>query len=811
MTDDSAPCSYGRSKSLSGVLPNMTISLDIFRMRKTLLRIPGIMGLIALWLLVFGFPAWAADGADLRRAHLALKQIKLIANTTRHLSDVTFEQPDFRLTFRSGRIAFFESIQIDSADYRVAMFFEGEGLVHFSPSVEIEKRQLNQFYNSEVLVQPFQNLVLMATGDELLKLWTQATPGSKKFGKKQIKRAKKMLGRFSEDEEFYYMFEYLRNLMEPAEAPMVLMNVTAKRKPRMFYCFDPYRHESVGLWRHHSRPGESFMELVCSYRPVPGDSSVHKGPLQITQLHAQHFEIDAAISSRGRFEACADVQLTMQPGGSQFGMFHLHADLLVSEVRDSAGREVAFLGHLKKKGNTPGLYVFLDRMIQAEEQLQLSFCYEGVIAEERLGFFYLTAGAQWYPSSPYRRRATFDVHFRTPRDYQFVATGRRVASSTLSDTLFTHWKVETPTRNISFSIGPMEKFTFQTETGTPVDIFYSDELHATLGRSYFRRGITTGKHMEQHVAKDVQGALEYFSRKFGPYPYERLSVSEIMAYHGEAFAGFLHMGFPTWIQTDLRGIQTVFRAHEVAHQWWGVDVGYETYRDQWLSEAFAEYSGLLYVGKSESQKMMLDLLKQYRKDIFSVRKYLFGDGKAASTIYLGYRASSTETEGDFGLIVYKKGAFVLHMLRYMLMDFETMNEDRFFGMLREFYATYKGKDATSQHFKALAERYAEMDLTWFFDQWVYGSRLPEYEFSYTTRKSADGDFNVHCQVKSKGVDAEFKMYVPVSIELESGQTIYRRILVDDLFVQRVITHLPGKPVRVRLNPFESVLAKVKNP
>lgn len=271
------------------------------------------------------------------------------------------------------------------------------------------------------------------------------------------------------------------------------------------------------------------------------------------------------------------------------------------------------------------------------------------------------------------------------------------------------------------------------------------------------------------------------------------------------------MGFPTWIQTDLRGIQTVFRAHEVAHQWWGVDVGYETYRDQWLSEAFAEYSGLLYVGKSEGQKMMLDLLKQYRKDIFSVRKYLFGDGKAASTIYLGYRASSTETEGDFGLVVYKKGAFVLHMLRHLLMDFETMNEDRFFGMLREFYATYKGQDATTQHFKVLAERYAEMDLTWFFDQWVYGSRLPEYEFSYTTGKGAGGDYNVHCQVKSKGVDSDFRMFVPVSIELESGQTIYRRILVDDLLVQRVITQLPGKPVRVRLNPFESVLAKVKNP
>lgn len=769
------------------------------------------MGLGLLWVLLSGTEARAVDGDDLRRAHADLKALALVAGETRDLSDITFEQHDFEISFQSGRLARFESIQIDSVDYEVALYFEGDGVVHYTPSVEIEQRQLEQFYNTRVLAQPFQKLVLMATGNELSELWKQGIPGARSFKKKQIKQAKKMLGRFSEDEEFYYMFELLRNLIEPAEESMVLMNITARRKPRMFYLFDPYRHESVGLWRHHSRPGESFMELVCSYRPGDEDSSIDQGPPGITQLHPEHYSIDAAISSRGRFEACADVQLVMQPGASQFGIFHLHPDLLVSEIKDSSGREVAFLSHKKEKDNTPRLYLFFDRTLQAGERLQLSFCYEGVIARERLGFFYLTAGAQWYPSSPYRRRATFDVRFRTPRDYEFVATGQRVASHAISDTLFTQWRVATPTKNISFSIGPMEKFTFQTETGIPVDIFYSDELHATLGREYFRRGLTTGKHMEQHVAKDVQGALEYFSRQFGPYPYDRLSVSEIMAYHGEAFSGFLHMGFPTWIQTDLRGIQTVFRAHEVAHQWWGVDVGYETYRDQWLSEAFAEYSGLLYVGESEGNQMMLDLLKQYRKDIFSVRRYLFGHGKAASTIYLGYRASSTETEGDFGLVVYKKGAFVLHMLRHMLIDFETMNEDRFFGMLKEFYATYSGKDATTRHFKVLAEQYAEMDLTWFFDQWVYGSRLPEYEFSYTTTQGVNGDYNIQCRVKSKGVDSAFRMFVPVSIELEGGRRVIRRILVDALLVERVITDLPGKPIRVRLNPFESVLAKVKNP
>ena len=42
------------------------------------------------------------------------------------------------------------------------------------------------------------------------------------------------------------------------------------------------------------------------------------------------------------------------------------------------------------------------------------------------------------------------------------------------------------------------------------------------------------------------------------------------------------------------GLQKIFRAHEVAHQWWGVEVGYETYRDQWISEALANYAAVLF-------------------------------------------------------------------------------------------------------------------------------------------------------------------------------------------------------------------------
>ena len=57
----------------------------------------------------------------------------------------------------------------------------------------------------------------------------------------------------------------------------------------------------------------------------------------------------------------------------------------------------------------------------------------------------------------------------------------------------------------------------------------------------------------------------------------------------------VHLSWVTFQQTDQQGEDEVFRAHEVAHQWWGVGVDFTSYHDQWLSEGFSDFSGLWYL------------------------------------------------------------------------------------------------------------------------------------------------------------------------------------------------------------------------
>ena len=45
----------------------------------------------------------------------------------------------------------------------------------------------------------------------------------------------------------------------------------------------------------------------------------------------------------------------------------------------------------------------------------------------------------------------------------------------------------------------------------------------------------------------------------------------------------------------------------------------------------------------------------------------------------------------YGVLVYQKGAWVVHMLRIMMLDLKTMDEGRFTEAMREFYGTYQGK------------------------------------------------------------------------------------------------------------------------
>ena len=148
------------------------------------------------------------------------------------------------------------------------------------------------------------------------------------------------------------------------------------------------------------------------------------------------------------------------------------------------------------------------------------------------------------------------------------------------------------------------------------------------------------------------------------------------------------------------------------------------------------------------------------------------------------------------------------MLRAMLLDLNTMNEDRMVNMMHDFFNTSNGKNASTSDFKKVVDKHFGEDMSWFFDQYVYSTDIPHYKYYYTTKKSSDGKFIVTLRVKQEEVLESFKMYVPIKIILDDGTTARIRFLVSGNETIYELPPLPGMPEDIIFNDLESVLCEV---
>jgi len=159
-------------------------------------------------------------------------------------------------------------------------------------------------------------------------------------------------------------------------------------------------------------------------------------------------------------------------------------------------------------------------------------------------------------------------------------------------------------------------------------------------------------------------------------------------------------------------------------------------------------------------------------------------------------------------MIYRKGAWVLQMLRNMMLDLHTLKEDAFTAMMQDFYRQYRGKRASTRDFQRVVERHLDTPMNWFFDEWVDGTAIPTYILSWRADTAANHAYLLHLRVRQEDVPANFVMPVPVRIELADGGHALLRVVVRGPRTEAEL-RLPAEPKVVELNPLHSVLAEVK--
>ena len=372
--------------------------------------------------------------------------------------------------------------------------------------------------------------------------------------------------------------------------------------------------------------------------------SIPQPQLTATDLHVEIYPERRAVAIRGSYhlvnnsaEAIDSVHVTTATGDVETRAVSLNRTAMLTVDDEAHGYRI----YLLESPLEPGETLRLDFEVHVERR---GFGNRGVDPAVAANGSYFTNSA-WFPTvgyqrfreliSPTDRRAhgleprpvlaalyeteegepasrgggvAFEAVVSTDEDQVAVAPGALRRTWTEGGRRNFHYSTDAPIGSEwdFFSAGydvREEEWTDPAGQGVAIRIFHHPEHTAHLER----------------VLQSVRDSLDYYTREFGPYPYEYLSIVENPAAQGaglHAEAGIISHGqtFPSWIPADeARGLDMPYAvmAHEMAHQW---SLPYALVEGApFLSEGLAWYSAIQLVQESRGEEQAQRLLAFMRQ------------------------------------------------------------------------------------------------------------------------------------------------------------------------------------------------------
>jgi hypothetical protein len=219
-----------------------------------------------------------------------------------------------------------------------------------------------------------------------------------------------------------------------------------------------------------------------------------------------------------------------------------------------------------------------------------------------------------------------------------------------------------------------------------------------------------------------QVAAQIYTDYFGPLPFAKVALTQQYACnYGQSWPMLVYLpicGFLDQTQQHFLGLRSedmywkVVTPHEVAHQWWGQTVGFRSYRDQWMSEGFAQTSASIFLQITQPKgDQYREFWKQEQK-LITEKKPMGFRPIDVGPVTMGFRLSTQKTGWDiYQDLVYPKGAYILHMIRAMMWS-PRDGDDRFKATMHDLLSTYRLQAATTEDFKAIVEKHMSPAIAW---------------------------------------------------------------------------------------------------
>ncbi len=549
-------------------------------------------------------------------------------------------------------------------------------------------------------------------------------------------------------------------------------------------------------------------------------------------VSARKYTIETAISNNDHLTSVARVEIAPVLAGERVIRFQLLPNLRVTHVAEASGQDLFFIQENRHADGS--LYVILPQPIEAASTAVITIEYSGdkVLFDAGNGSFYVRAREAWYPAlNSFSEHALYDLTFRVPKRYKLISIGSLQQEGIEDKYYVTHWVTPKPVAIAGFNYGeyqhisipdPIDKF--------QIDGYYLPELPSRL--MAYRDTALSGmapKSMTQYALEQTRAQLQLCTIFFGPSPFDRIYITEQPDFNfGQSWPNLVYLPISAYLDDTQRWllfghINNSFTAfvqevtpHEVAHQWWGHAVTWASYHDQWLSEGFAEFSAGLFIQQATGnnwQKDYIQFWERLRKHV--VEKNQWGIAPAdAGPIWLGERLMAPRTASAYQSVIYGKGAYILAMIRSLFYTNKDHDKE-FIAIMHEFVDTYRDRPASTESFKAVVDKHVTnaLDfehngrLDWFFNEWVYGTEIPHYDFAYQLAPGEQGKTKVHMVISQSGVSETFAMSVPVFADFGKGFIRLGQLPVVGNSSKTYDIEIPGAPKKLALNAYKEILER----
>ncbi len=376
----------------------------------------------------------------------------------------------------------------------------------------------------------------------------------------------------------------------------------------------------------------------------------------------------------------------------------------------------------------------------------------------------------WWPckDDPSDKADSVDIIVTVPSEQIVVSNGLLIDEQDLPNGKKTyHWSERYPICTYLVSIATYP-YTFWTDTYVglngdtlPLEYYVYPDHYELVYDNYL-------------LTNDM---MEVFANKFGEYPFMGEKYGHVEFGRG---GGMEHQTI-----SSMGGHSEWLIAHELGHQWWGDLVTCSSFHHIWLNEGFARFSEAIWDEASRG----FEAYKSYWQN----HSY-FGPG----TIYV--EDPQTASQIFNGNLTYNKAGWVVHMLRGV------MGDSLFFESLKSYgyNDSLAYSDVTTEDFKNVCEDISGLDLSNFFEQWIYNEYYPQYGLLWDLNEVGELIITIH-QLQTWQY---FDMPIDIKVVLNDESLFFR---VNNQFQTEEynLGYINGIPLSVQLDPDGWILKEIQ--